>query len=135
MNDTVQIFNVPSNPAGIHTIENIVEAYCLEHKLINKELYGNILIAATEAFTNALYHGNKNNPDKTITIEVESNESFFQIIITDQGNGFNPDEIKNPTLPENILTETGRGIYIMRALSDECEFLNNGSTVRLKFNL
>ena len=135
MNDTVQIFKIPSNPSGIHTVESIIESCCYEQSNFSKELYGNILIAATEAFSNALYHGNKQDSKKHIYLEIDSTDDYIQLIITDEGDGFDYKNISDPTLPENLLKETGRGIFIMKSLSDECEFMNNGKSVRLKFNL
>ena len=126
MNETVQIFSIPSNPSGIHTIESIIESCCYEQPKFSKELYGNILIASTEAFANAVNHGNKNDESKFVHFEVEVAENYVQFIISDEGEGFDYENLPDPTLPENIMKETGRGIFIMKSLSDEYEFLNQG---------
>ncbi len=135
MSDTIQIFKLPSTQSSIHKLEDLIESFCCEQPLITKEQYGNILIASTEAFNNALYHGNKNNPTKVISVEIEISNTQFVITISDQGNGFDFEKVADPTLPENLLKETGRGIFIMKALSDECTFFDNGKSVRLKFKI
>ncbi len=135
MSDTLQIFKLPSTQSSIHKLENLIESFCCEQPLITKEQYGNILIASTEAFNNALHHGNQNNPRKVISVEIEISNTEFIITVSDEGNGFDIDKVADPTLPENLLKETGRGIFIMKALADQCTFLDNGKTVRLKFKI
>ena len=104
---------------------------------INDEIYGNILIALTEAVNNAILHGNKEDKSKKVTISLVSNHPEKQLVfqISDDGSGFNYSELPDPTAPENILKLGGRGVFLMRQLSDEVEFMDNGSTVQILFFL
>jgi serine/threonine-protein kinase RsbW len=96
-----------------------------EFKLIRKELglddrkFNNLLVASIEAVTNAIVHGNKNNPEKEVRIRIENLKSRIKVEVMDEGEGFNPDKVPDPTLPENLLKESGRGIYIMKMLTDD----------------
>ncbi|NOY76512.1 MAG: ATP-binding protein [Calditrichaeota bacterium] len=82
----------------------------------------NIVIAATEAITNAIIHGNKNDPKKTVQITVEGLNDRIVIHVKDQGKGFHLHSIHNPLAPENIMRENGRGILILKSLMDDITF-------------
>ncbi len=104
---------------------------------INADRYNNILLALTEAVNNAIIHGNKNDIKKQIDLEFIITDEFIKIIVTDEGEGFDLDKVPNPTLPENLLSEHGRGIYIMKHFVDELKVeksLNKNSLI-LKINL
>jgi len=79
-------------------------------------------IAVTEMFNNAIHHGNKYDLNKKVTIRFVVQKASLIISIRDQGTGFIPDEIKNPLAPENLLSENGRGIYLVRHLMDNVTF-------------
>ncbi len=82
----------------------------------------NLLVAASEAVNNAISHGNKNDPAKNVTLDVEYRDSVIVISVEDEGGGFNPDSIPDPLLPENLLKPSGRGIHIIRSLMDKVDF-------------
>lgn len=104
---------------------------------ISSDKYNNILLAATEAVNNAIIHGNKNDIKKEIGLEFIVTDDFIKIIITDEGEGFDLEKIPDPTLPENLLNEHGRGIFIMKHFVDELkvEKLQKGNSLILKINL
>ncbi len=103
---------------------------------LNSEIYGNVLIATLEGANNAIVHGNKLKEELLVKIVAETiDEKVLKISIQDQGNGFDYNNIPDPTAPENIENVSGRGIFLMKKLSDNVEFLNNGSTVIVYFNL
>jgi len=79
-------------------------------------------IAITELFNNAIYHGNKKDPDKKIIITYQLLENGLQISVKDQGKGFRPESLKNPVAPENLLAENGRGIFLVKHLMDDLRF-------------
>ncbi|HRP02160.1 MAG TPA: ATP-binding protein [Candidatus Kapabacteria bacterium] len=87
--------------------------------MIPDEKYYNIMIAVTEAVNNALNHGNKLNHDKIVEFTVRANNERLMIKVTDQGEGFNPDDVPDCTDPANILKSSGRGVYIIKELMDE----------------
>jgi serine/threonine-protein kinase RsbW len=128
-----QIF-VPSKIENLRIIEKFIDEISNECKL-NSEIYGNILIATLEAANNAIVHGNKLNETIDISISADVDEKTLKISIEDKGKGFNYNSIPDPTAPENIENVSGRGVFLMRKLSDKLEFMNNGSLVELYFNL
>ncbi len=88
----------------------------------NSSAIDDFAIAITELFNNAIYHGNKKNPNKKITLSYQLLENGLQISVKDQGKGFQPDSLKNPVAPENLLAENGRGIFLVKHLMDDLRF-------------
>jgi len=84
-------------------------------------------IVTTELVNNAIYHGNKSDPTKKVQVFFSVNSKRIELRIKDQGNGFNPEALKDPLAPENILSESGRGIFLIRALMDSLDFSFDGS--------
>ena|ERR1700739_4891868 len=126
----VQI-NPTNNPEG--TVEHLVVDIC-EQMRIGEEKFGNILLAVAEAVDNAIIHGNKNNPEKNVELAYSSSKEEITFAVTDQGEGFDVKKVTDPTKPENP-ENMGRGILIMKMLSDKLEFLREEKTVLLSFHL
>ena len=131
---SAQIFThqLPSKIESLGSVEQIIEDIKNIHG-IPEELYGNILVAVTEAVNNGIRHGN--NLDESLLLELafEFSDSEFSFVIQDQGTGFDFQNVPDPTHPDNIEKPDGRGIFIMETLSDEVKFTENGSTVSIKF--
>ena len=125
----------PSVFSNISYSEKIIKE--LEKKLsISEEKYGNILLSLSEAINNAIVHGNKFDPKKSVTVAYKYNNGILKIEIKDQGEGFDPSQIANPTSAENIENLYGRGVYIIISLSDKVEFeYEKGQLVRIIFNI
>ncbi|HOA08715.1 MAG TPA: ATP-binding protein [Tenuifilaceae bacterium] len=102
---------------------------------ISSEIYGKILIATIEAVNNAIVHGNKLNSNKIVRVKIESEGNRLKVIVEDEGPGFDFYNLPDPTTPQNIENISGRGVFLMRKLSDEINFFNNGSLVELIFYL
>ena len=102
---------------------------------IDETKFPDILISLTEAVNNAILHGNNADESKTVEISMEGKSSGVAISVTDEGKGFDPNEIPDPTAPENIECCGGRGVFIMSRLADKITFENNGSTVQMFFKL
>ena len=133
LNKKIQ-FSSDTNPDGI--VERAVVAVC-EEMQIGEEKFANILLAVTEAVDNAIEHGNKHNPDKKVELAYQSSSKEITFSVTDQGDqglGFDIAHVTDPTKPENP-ENVGRGILLMKMLSDKLEFLNEEKTVLLSFNL
>ncbi len=126
--------NISSSSENIRLVERLVEDVCDVFN-INEDNYGNILIAVTEAVNNAIYHGNKGNPEKNIKIGFESKDKEIKFSVTDEGNGFDFNNLPDPTDPINIDKPNGRGVFLMKHLADKIEFNNNGQEVLLTFHL
>ena len=129
-----QKIRITSKAENIILVERMIEDVCNLFS-INEDYYGNILIAITEAVNNAIFHGNKANPAKTIDIFFKSFPDHVSFIIKDEGPGFNYDSLPDPTNPENIEKPNGRGVFLMRNLADKVSFEDNGSKVILDFNV
>ncbi len=127
----LQKIEVSSHPNEIHKVLQFIERICDEKDIYNS-YYGNIVTSITEAFNNAIEHGNNFSDDKSVTISFETKNDGLTFCVEDQGNGFNPLNITNPTDP-NFDAESGRGIFVMGLLSDNMLFLENGAKVCFKF--
>ncbi len=125
---------IKSDIASISEVEALIDKVCADHE-VSEDLYGNILIAVTEATNNAIVHGNCKDLDKKVCLNVDRVEGDIVFTVVDEGNGFNYDSLPDPTAPENIEKPDGRGIFLMKNLSDKIEFLENGSKVNITFVL
>lgn len=122
-----------SNPQNIAIVEKLIDELCEEHN-ITEENYGNILISLTEGVNNAIVHGNKMDEDKKVNLKFYTDDKVLKVTIEDEGPGFDYDNLPDPTAPENIEKPHGRGVFLMRNLADNCEFLDDGRIVSLEFN-
>ena len=125
---------IESNLDNITEVESMIDQVCDDLNL-NEDNYGNILIAVTEAVNNAIVHGNESEGNKKVKVEVSKDEKSVIFSIKDEGGGFDFQNLPDPTAPENIEKPDGRGIFLMKNLSDEVEFLENGSIVNITFAL
>lgn len=100
---------------------------------LDEDLYGNIMIAVTEAVNNAIKHGCKGNSDKSVSISLSLTDNAIKFRVEDDGVGFDYNNLPDPTSPENIEKPSGRGIFLMKHLSDEVDFSDNGRVVELSF--
>jgi len=97
--------------------------------------YGNVIVASTEAALNAINHGAKGDARMKVKFQLEVLEKEIVIVVEDSGIGFDYNNLPDPTDPVNIEKGSGRGIFIMKNLSDSLEFENNGAKVIMKFLL
>ncbi len=126
------------------TVENDLAAAKKPEELILREVVANgycenaafaIKLALEEAITNAFRHGNKCDPAKHIIVRYRVTREAVEIEVSDEGEGFCPDDVPDPTQPGFIDRPHGRGIMLMRAYLDEVEFGGSGNCVRMvKFN-
>lgn len=100
---------------------------------ISQDNYGKILVSAMEAVNNAILHGNHSNPKKIVDIEIIYKSNELQITVTDEGSGFRPETVPDPTTPENIEALNGRGIYLMSHLADKIKYNEKGNSVTMTF--
>ncbi len=125
---------IKSKIDNVYFVENFIDELAIEQSIAT-ELYGNILISTIEAVTNAIVHGNKSDPAKQVRIKVLRDKHILQITVSDEGPGFDIDNIPDPTKPELIEQPDGRGIFLMRNLTDDLKFDKNGAEVTLIFNI
>lgn len=96
-----------------------------------------LFVSATEAMNNAIVHGNKSDPRKRACIVCTLNSDSVVVTVTDQGNGFDPSTIPNPLDEQNLLKESGRGIFLIRSMMDRVDIRPSpsGTTVEMMINL
>lgn len=91
----------------------------------------NFRVGLTEALANAVLYGNGSDPEKSVRVEVSLDSSRAVIRVVDQGNGFDPSRVPDPTHPDNLHRSGGRGLFLLRQLMDEVEYNDRGNAVRL----
>ena len=121
-------------PNDIRSIEHAVEyvtrhcSGCYEYA---RRFNLNFRVGLTEALSNAMLYGNNSDPEKRVRVEVTVGVEEVSVRVTDQGVGFDPTTVPDPTLPDNISKSRGRGIFLMKALMDEVQFNERGNSVTL----
>jgi serine/threonine-protein kinase RsbW len=125
---------IPSIIENIRIVESFIDN-SREKFQIEDDIYGNIMVAVTESVNNAIRHGNKFDKDKNVYLSLFVEPKQLKFEIEDEGNGFDPEALSDPTAPENLENPGGRGIFLMRNLCDDVSFSNEGRTVSLTFNI
>lgn len=125
-----------SLPSRIDTVATAAAAVAefLSRSGITEDAAFGIDMAVREAVTNAVVHGNQKDENKTVDVTLKSSPDAVEISVHDQGTGFNPETVPDPTAEENILKASGRGIFFMRSFMDEVDWLirpGGGTTVRM----
>lgn len=112
----------PSNrPNLLQEIESLAEQSA-QLAGLSEEERDSLAIAVTEVGNNAIIHGNKRDANKQVHLDIAVREGEVRVVIRDEGTGFNPESLSNPLDPENLLRESGRGVFIVRSLMDEVSF-------------
>jgi serine/threonine-protein kinase RsbW len=127
---------IESDSRNLITVEEFINYFAIELNLKEDKING-LLLSITEATTNAIKHGNKSDKNKLVFIDVSCDNEFLTIKIKDQGEGFDPNKIPDPTHPENLLKDSGRGVYLMKIYMDEIKFnkTDEGMETILKMKL
>lgn len=128
------MLKLPSNTRNVAAVESFVNRI-VEHYRISPDLHCNILVSLTEAVTNAIIHGNSQDESKNVSIELKKQRDTLAIQVSDEGRGFDPKRLPDPTSPENIHNCGGRGVFLIHQLSHAVRFHNNGSTVEMQFKI
>ena len=125
-------------PTDVRTIEHVVDYVigrcpaCAEEA---RRLQLNFRVGLTEALSNAMLYGNSRDPSKRVRVEIAFQLGRIQACVTDQGAGFDPSSVPDPTQPENLTKPCGRGLFLMRALMDEVWYNDQGNQVTLVLKL
>ncbi|NBB76370.1 MAG: ATP-binding protein [Bacteroidetes bacterium] len=101
---------------------------------LNEDTTGSLMLLLSEAVTNAIVHGNRLDEKKPVDVCVEVNEEAVISTVKDRGSGFDPHEANDPLKEENLLKESGRGVFLIKEISDEVEYLENGTKIRFILN-
>jgi serine/threonine-protein kinase RsbW len=131
--NVIESLELSSNYKSIASVEKLIDKVC-NAVGVNEEAYGNVLIAVTEAVNNAIQHGNRENENLQISVSVKDSTKEVCFSVKDEGLGFDFNNLPDPTAPDNILKESGRGIFLMQNLADKVEFIGDGNEVSLFFS-
>lgn len=121
-----------SKIGNLSIVEKTIEDVILEVGITHHN-YGKILVSTLEAVNNAILHGNNGLPEKMVDIRIDCTGSDLTIQVSDEGAGFQPENIPDPTRPENIEAQNGRGVFLMSRLADSIKYNDQGNTVTLTF--
>ncbi|MBK6729774.1 MAG: ATP-binding protein [Bacteroidetes bacterium] len=119
---------------GVLEVESFIDEFRQNNK-IDDEIFGNILVAVTEAVNNAIIHGNKMDKSKSVRLVIRKRRNVVTCNIKDEGNGFDYNNLPDPTAPENIECLGGRGVFLMKHLADLVVFSSDGSNVEIQFRV
>lgn len=123
---------IESTINNLRIVENAIDEVMTEIG-ISEEYYGKILVSTLEAVNNAIMHGNRYQKDKIVDVEISYKNERLKIKISDQGKGFVPEEVPDPTIPQNIESVNGRGIFLMSKLADKVKYSKRGNAVTMFF--
>lgn len=134
MNNFPEILSIKSDKKELKKVEKFLFVI-FEKKNLPKQCFNKVLLCITEAVLNSIEHGNKNNQQKEVDIQVNCMKGNICIEIHDEGEGFDYQNIEDPTTKNNIKKESGRGIFIIKSLCNQLEFRNQGKSVEIKIDL
>lgn len=115
-------------------IESLIETIVNQFKIPN-DLYGKLNLTVTEAIINSVRWGNKEDIGKKVRITAIIKKDQFIVTIEDEGLGFDYTKISDPTSPANLNKESGRGLFLIKELTDDLIFENRGAKISLIFNI
>lgn len=124
---------IPSNTdAGRALVEEVL-AEARKREWPEDDLFG-VHLALEEALVNAIRHGNQMDERKLVSIDCTVSAEQVAVQIADEGNGFDPNELPDPTLDENLECPSGRGVMLMRSFMDQVDFNHTGNAVSMRKN-
>jgi serine/threonine-protein kinase RsbW len=123
---------IESEVNNLRIVEKVIDEVTNELG-ISQDSYGKIMVSTMEGVNNAILHGNHSEPEKLVDIEIAFKSNVLKVKITDQGNGFRPEEVPDPTIPQNVELLSGRGIFLMSHLADKIKYSKKGNVVTMTF--
>lgn len=133
--DNDLVLELPNDVRAIPDAVDYVVRRCAECEVQARRLRLNFRVGLTEALSNAMLYGNGQDPSKRVRVEVVVGERAITARVTDEGVGFDPARVADPTRPENLECPGGRGLFLMRELLDEVRFNDCGNAVTLVLRL
>jgi anti-sigma regulatory factor (Ser/Thr protein kinase) len=128
---TDYILELPNDLRAIERAVNYLIDRGLEIGFNQERLRLNFRVGLTEALANAMLYGNSRDPNKRVRVDAHLADDAFTVRVTDEGRGFNPAAVSDPTLPRNRLRVGGRGIFLIKKLMDEVEFNERGNSITM----
>ncbi len=128
---TRHLLDVDNDLQDVERVVDFLVARCREAGFDETRLRLNFRVGVTEALVNAILYGNDRDPDKRVRVEARLSARRATVKVTDEGRGFDPQALPDPTLPGNRLRPGGRGIFLIRQLMDEVEFNEQGNSITM----
>jgi anti-sigma regulatory factor (Ser/Thr protein kinase) len=125
---------LPSKQESITLLENLIEEIADKHH-ISEDTFANMMTCLSEAVINAMVHGNHLDETKKVIVNADLEGKRIIWTVTDEGEGFDYNNLADPTAPENLENLTGRGVFIIKHLADQCIFNAKGNEVELHFKI
>jgi len=125
---------LPSKTESIAQLEQLIEEIADKYH-VAEDTFANMMTCLNEAVINAIIHGNKLDETKKVIINAEVEPKRIVWTVTDEGSGFDYAHLADPTSPENLENLTGRGVFIIKHLADQCIFNTMGNTIELHFKI
>lgn len=122
---------IPSEPEAVSRVVHEALEYLERYRWDEKEIFG-IHLAVEEAVVNAVKHGNKYDPAKSVRVTYEVSPEVFDITVVDEGPGFDPEAVPDPTLDENLDKPSGRGLLMMRMYMNVVEYVGSGNVLQMR---
>lgn len=127
------ILKIKSSKSELKKVEQFLKKFFGFYKIPEK-YFNNTLLCISEAILNSIVHGNKNDKARLINIQIHYKIKEILIKIQDEGDGFDYNSVKNPTIKENIKKESGRGLHIIKSLADKIHHNTCGNCIQFKIN-
>lgn len=133
--ETELVLELPNDVRAIEHAVDYVLQRCGPCQGYERKIRLNFRVSLTEALSNAMLYGNEQDPGKRVRLEVVLAQTEIRVRVTDEGPGFDPDQVPDPTSPANLTKPGGRGLFLMRQLMDEVHFNERGNSVTLVLRL
>ena len=121
---------IPSDTGEARKVQEDIESQLQARQVADKEIFS-VRLALEEALVNAIKHGNQMDRSKKVQISYRFLADRFEVLITDEGGGFDPNDVPDPTAVENLERPCGRGLMLMRHYMSEVHFNEHGNAVRM----
>jgi serine/threonine-protein kinase RsbW len=122
---------IPSDTSAGQAVQERIVQRLEELQYSSRDVFG-VRLALEEALVNAIKHGNQMDPTKSVRIECTISPELVRVVIEDQGSGFQPETVPDPTEEENLERPCGRGIMLMRAFMNHVEYQGRGNVLVLE---
>ncbi len=121
MNQDHQTIRYSNTLDQLSRVDDDVEKW-LRERNVPQDAITDLTLAVSELVNNAIEHGNERDPEKEFTVALSSRQGEIEISVTDEGSGFDPDDLPDPLAKENHLKPSGRGLFIVKSLVDQVRF-------------
>jgi serine/threonine-protein kinase RsbW len=121
-------YTLQSDLSEVRRIQDEIEAGLINYKFSDSDLFA-VKLAVEEALVNAIKHGNQLDPGKQVELKYTITPESFEIRIRDEGHGFDPDDLPDPTSDDYRERPCGRGVMLIRSFMTKVSYLGDGNEV------